>query len=160
MQTPSLTFPTIQADNLEGKKMRFPEDFAGTHNLVFVAFDRNQQREIDTWVPLAKELTQKHPTLRLYEFPVIGKIIGMMRGFINNGMRRGIPDPATRATTITIYSDKGAFMKPLGLKDQKKIYAFIVTPKGEILWRTEGPRTEIGEKSLREFLDKPASKPI
>ena len=155
MQTPpTITFPAVQADNLEGKALRFPQDFAGTHNLVFVAFQRNQQREIDTWVPLAKELMKAHPTLRLYEFPVIGKMIGMMRGFINNGMRRGIPDPATRATTITIYSDKGAFMKPLGLKDQKKIYAFIVTPKGEILWRTEGPRTEIAEKSLREFLDK------
>ncbi|MCX6368844.1 MAG: hypothetical protein NTX57_19350 [Armatimonadetes bacterium] len=156
MQTPppTITFPAVQADNLEGKKLRFPQDFAGTHNLVFVAFQRNQQREIDTWVPLAKELMKAHPTLRLYEFPVIGKMIGMMRGFINSGMRRGIPDPATRATTITIYSDKGAFMKPLGLKDQKKIYAFIVTPKGEILWRTEGPRIESGEKSLREFLDK------
>ena len=159
MQTPPPpTFPSVQADNLEGKKMRFPQDFAGERNLVFVAFQRNQQREIDTWVPLAKGLMQKHPTLRLYEFPVIGKTIGMMRGFINNGMRRGIPDPGTRATTITIYSDKGAFMRPLGLKDQKKIYAFIVTPKGEILWRTEGPRTESGEKNLREFLDK-ASKP-
>ena len=155
MQTPpTITFPAVQADNLEGKKLRFPQDFVGTHNLVFVAFQRNQQREIDTWVPLAKELMKAHPTLRLYEFPVIGKMIGMMRGFINSGMRRGIPDPATRATTITIYSDKGAFMKQLGLKDQKKIYAFIVTPKGEVLWQTEGPRTESGEKSLREFLDK------
>lgn len=159
MQTPTpLTFPTVQADNLEGKTLRFPQDFAGAHNLVFVAFERNQQRDVDTWVPLAKELMQKHPTLRTYEFPVIGKVIGMMRGFINGGMRRGIPDPATRATTITIYSDKGAFMKPLGLKNQKKIYAFIVTPKGEVLWQAEGPRTESGEKSLREFLDK-ATKP-
>lgn len=159
MQTsPSLTFPTVQADNLEGKTLRFPQDFAGTHNLVFVAFERNQQREVDTWVPLAKELMQKHPTLRTYEFPVIGKVIGLARSFINNGMRRGIPDPATRATTVTIYSDKGAFMKPLGLKNQKKIYAFIVTPKGEVLWQAEGPRTESSEKSLREFLDK-ASKP-
>ncbi|WP_395088688.1 hypothetical protein [Armatimonas sp.] len=155
MQTPpSLTFPRVQADNLEGKKLSFPQDFAGELNLVFVAFQRNQQRDIDTWVPLAKELMKAHPKLRLYEFPVIGKMIGLMRDFVNNGMRRGIPDPATRAITITIYSDKGAFMRPLGLKDQKKIYAFIVTPKGDVLWRTEGPRTESGEKSLREFLDK------
>ena len=155
MQTPpSLTFPRVQADNLEGKMLRFPQDFAGELNLVFVAFQRNQQRDVDTWIPLAKELMKAHPKLRLYEFPVIGKMIGLMRGFVNNGMRRGIPDPATRATTITIYSDKGAFMKPLGLKDQGKIYAFIVTPKGDVLWRTEGSRTESGEKSLREFLDR------
>jgi hypothetical protein len=152
--TPQLTFPSVTAENLDGVSVKFPQGFLGDVNLVFVAFQQRQQREIDTWTPLALELQKSFPKLKIYEFPVIGKMIGFMRGMINRGMRRGIPDPATRAATFTVYSDKGAFMKPLGLRDQGKIYLVLVSKKGEVLWSAEGIRTEALEKSLRDFLAK------
>ncbi len=38
--------------------------------------------------------------------------------FINEGMRAGIPDPATRERTITLYIDKPAFQHALDMPDE------------------------------------------
>jgi hypothetical protein len=53
-------------------------------------------------------------------------------------MRRGIPDTAARAVTITLYIDKNAFNRALDIADEREITILLVKPGGLVLWRARG----------------------
>ncbi len=147
-------FPTVEAANLEGKKFTLPKDFEGERNIVTIAFQREQQNDIDTWTPLIKQLTDKKgAALHYYELPTIGKFAGMFRGMINGGMRKGIPDVNARNATITLYLDKATFRKELKLSDEKRIYVLVVDRQGKVLWRNEGTFSKEKGEALAKFLE-------
>ena len=145
-------FPAVEAANLEGRKYTLPKDFEGERNILTIAFQREQQNDIDTWTPLVKELTGKNSSLHYYELPTIGKFAGMFRGMINGGMRKGIPDINARNATITLYLDKASFRKSLKLPDEKRIYILVVDRQGKILWRNEGIFSKEKGEALAKFL--------
>ena len=130
-------FPKVSGKNLVGKKYNLPNDLEGELSIVFVAFERDQQTAIDTWIPDTKKLVAKYPNLRYYEIPTIKKLPGIVQSFINSGMRRGIPDKDARAATITLYLDKTNFLKEIGIADEKKIYVYLVNRTGKIFWKAE-----------------------
>jgi len=82
---------------------------------MLIAFQQWQQRQVDTWLPLAQRLEATYSALRYYELPTIRRLNTLARTFINEGMRAGIPDPVARERTITLYVDKRAFREMLGL---------------------------------------------
>ena len=92
-----MRLPRVAGSNLARKKMIFPDDFTGETNLVFVAFLRQHQDHIDEWVPFVEQLAAEFPGLQYYEFPTLPRKGFLYRTFLNEGMRAGIPDPATRA---------------------------------------------------------------
>ena len=131
-------FPSVEGSNLEGERFNLPSGFKGELNVVLVAFQRDQQADVDTWMPFLKSLGETHPALRVYELPTLGRRYRMMRPFIDGGMRRGIPDRAVREATITLYIDKSPFREALKLGDEDRIYVLLVDREGRVLWRTEG----------------------
>jgi hypothetical protein len=88
--------------------------------------------------------------LRYYELPTIQHRNILARTFINEGMRAGIPDPAPRERTITLYLDKAAFREALQLPHEDDILVLLVDRRGRVLWRTEGPYTQERGESLEE----------
>ena len=144
------TFPSVTAPNLAGRNMRLPADFAGDLNLVLIAFQREQQADIDTWLEPGRRLTAAFPHLACYELPVLGKMNPIFRRFIAEGMRSGIPNPTARATTITLHLDKPGFRASLGLEREDSVYALLVDRKGVVHWRAAGRCTDAAEKELRE----------
>ena len=84
----ALVFPTYVSDNLSKKKMTLPQDFAGkNYNIVFVAFAREQQDDIDTWVPAVTTLLHRfgREALNFYEIPVIDRPNWLIQKFITEG---------------------------------------------------------------------------
>ncbi len=134
----SLRFPTVTFDNLEKRTMTLPRDFGGERNVVFVAFLRKQQDDVDTWVPFVKPLVARTPNTEFYEIPTIKRMIAPMRWMINSGMRGGIDDKGARERTITLYLDKEPFKQALGITDENTISVMIVDREGRVLWRTTG----------------------
>ena len=147
-------FPQLQASNLEKRLMNLPGDFEGSRNLLLVAFQRERQAQVDTWLREMKRFEEVDPNFRYYELPTIQSPNRLLRWIIDTGMRRGIPDPKARARTITLYIDKAPFLKALGITDEKRIYCFLVDRTGRVLWRTEGVFEESKGLSLRDALQK------
>ena len=85
-----------------------------------------------------RELDLMDVLSKLYELPTLGRGYRLMRSFIDGGMRRGIPDAAVRAATITLYVDKTPFREALQLPDEDRIYVLIVDQRGVVQWRTDG----------------------
>src|SRR5450830_1674657 len=83
-------FPVVTSDNLEGRSLTLPHDFGGERNIVFVAFQRSQQNDIDTWMPFVKAAVSRTPNTDFYEIPTIRRMVAPMRWMINRGMKSGI----------------------------------------------------------------------
>ena len=148
-----MKLPIVKGSNLKRQKMEFPDDFAGAINLVFIAFLRRHQDLIDEWVPFVEQLAQENPDFRYYEFPTLPRKGPIYRTFLNEGMRAGIPNDATRARTITLYLDKRAFRKALNIDNEQNIWVYLFDKSGNALWFTEGRFTKEKSEALRNFLN-------
>jgi hypothetical protein len=147
-----MQLPTVKGRNLLRKKMIFPNNFAGDVNLVFIAFLRRHQDLIDEWVPFVEELAQNYSDLHYYEFPTLPRNGPIYRTFLNEGMRAGIPDEATRARTITLYLDKSAFRKALDIDNEQNMWVYLFSKSGKVLWRTAGRFSPQKGSSLNDVL--------
>ncbi len=141
-------FPHVEGSNLEGERFALPSDFKGELNVVLVAFKREQQSDVDSWMPALKTMAGARGDLRIYEIPTLGRRYRLMRSFIDRGMRSGIPDQAVRSATITLYIDKSPFRKALKLADEDRIYVLLVDRDGRVHWRADG---RFDEKSAAEL---------
>ena len=134
----AMLFPSVTGHDLNGRVLQLPKDFAGETDLVFIAFVRGQQADVDTWKPFADDLEKKHPSLKAYELPVLGRGYSLVRGFIDGGMRSAIKDEAARAATVTLYIDKAPFRKSLGIASEDRITVLLVKRDGSVLWHATG----------------------
>ena len=132
------SFPALQARNLEGVVHDLPDAFAGDPSVVIVAFERHQQREVDTWVPWLGGLRERLPGLEVYELPAIKRRWLPARGFIDGGMRAGIPELETRQHTLTAYTAVGALTRALRLDSTNTIALFVVARGGSVVWSGRG----------------------
>ena len=147
-----MTFPTVQGANLEHREFTLPADFEGERNLVLIAFQRDQQENVETWTPFVQRLLEKYPHLRFYELPTIKRANPVFRWWVDSGMRSGIHDRQQREQTITLFLDKEEFRQQLGLPHEHTIYALLVDRAGNILWRTDGLFTEEKGRDLERVL--------
>jgi len=132
-------FPEIVAENLERRKLDLPSAFAGERNIVILAYRREQQRDVDTWFPYLSTLASERRDVGYYELPVLSGVWRPLDWWIDGGMRSGIPDVAQRSRTITLYTDKSAFRRAVGVPDRDEdIDILLVDRGGNILWRGTG----------------------
>ena len=97
-----VVFPNVTADDLNGRSVNLPADFPGTPTIVFIAYKRNQQPSIDSWV---ERLGLRESGGQAWvELPVVGLGAAFFRSFVDKGMRAGITSISMRAKTITVYS--------------------------------------------------------
>jgi hypothetical protein len=145
-------FPRVAGANLAGEHFELPRDFAGTVNIVVIAFRREQRRDVKSWMPWLKALVRGHDDVRIYELPTISRGFAMMRGFIDRGLRHEISDLTSRASTITLYVDKATFRQSLGLPDEDCIYVLLVDRRGRIYACEEGHFTPQAAEALEQRL--------
>ncbi len=145
-------FPTVTGNNLDRELVEFPRDFGGDLNLLFIPFQQQQQRVVDTWVPFAREMEATFPGAIYYELPTIEDMGTLGRTFVNEGMRAGIPDPLSRQRTVTLYLDLAAFMRSLEINSRNDVHVILVDRDGRMLWRTTGPYDPAKAQSLLDVI--------
>ena len=145
-------FPEIEGKNLDGKEFVLPRDFEGALNIVFVAFQREQQLAVNTWLPTATLLENLHKDVRYYELPVHSRINPMVRWFLNRAMRVGIRYPGSREKTISLYIDKDPFCKTLDISREEYSHILVLNNKAQVVWRSEGSCDVEKAKSLSDFI--------
>ena len=122
----------------DGRSYELPGDLAKPYNLLAVAFRREQQAVVDRWLPWLIELEQRREDVAVYELPVLSSTYGPVRWFIGGEMTRGIPDPAARGRTVTVYTDVQQVVENLGLAGTDEIAVLVVESSGRILARELG----------------------
>ena len=88
---PTKRFPRIEAKTLSGKKIVFPDAAKGNYAFMLIAFKRQTQGEVDSWLdPFIKEFGNRD-SVTFYEIPMISNNWKWMSGWIDAGMRAGVP---------------------------------------------------------------------
>lgn len=134
----SKIFPEVSGRNLKRKKLTFPADFPARYTLVLMAFYRQQQLDIDTWMPFVSQLEQDYENLAYVELPVVYRMGPIGQLMLNEGMRAGIPDQKARQRTITLYLNKSKFLSSMGIDSQEMIHILLVSRDGKIYFRESG----------------------
>jgi hypothetical protein len=134
----SSRFPTLDARDLTGRRLTPPGGFEGDRNVVLVAFRRQQQAAVDSWVPWLEQRSLHDPTLRFYEVPAISDAWAPARRFIDGGMAAAIGDPVVLQRTLTVYGDLRRLTDPLEIDDRGRIHLFVVDGDGLVRWRATG----------------------
>ena len=143
--------PETVAENLNGDEIRMPAELPGEHTLLLMAFQREQQKNIDGWVA---GMALRGSNISWLELPVIENPGLLMRWFINWGMRRGIPGDDDRAHVASLYLDKTAFLSGFGISDETAVYAAVVDQSGEVLTLVKGDYTPDAAKKIWQALAK------
>jgi len=135
-------FPKITAENLNKEKVTLPDDYNGNPLLVLIAYKQKQQLNVNTWLDRMDEIESTIPGVQIIETPTIssGKW-GWMAGFIDGGMRSGIPSTEARGRTITLYTDVSLFNQALNIESVDTIYAVLLDEEGEVIEMIEGDFT-------------------
>lgn len=109
-------FPTLAAQTLAKRAVTFPQETAGKVGLLFVAFERDAQEQINSWLaPLLQQYVFSDE-VSYYEVPMISGGYGMVATFIDGGMRRGVPQ-TLHDRTATYYGPRDAFFKALNITE-------------------------------------------
>ncbi len=142
---PANHFPVVNSSDLNGRALSLPKDLPGERTILIVAFQREQQADVDTWTTGLHLADGKTPWL---ELPVIDNPGVIGRWFIDTGMRRGIPSTSTRAHVVTVYTSKTEFKKAIGISSEATVYALVVDRQGTILTSIAGRFSEAGAETI------------
>lgn len=133
-------FPSIEATPLNaeevGGQVRIPEDFRGSPLLLLVGFVQDTQFDIDRWLfgVLDAELE-----VALREVPAArGMAARMASGFIDGGMRRGIPQAEWGAVVTTYGKTAESIAKATGTESPRNARVLLLDGQGIIRWFHDG----------------------
>lgn len=146
------TFPEVEGTNLDGQEFVLPRAFEGKLNIVFVAFQREQQLAVNTWLPTATLLEDLHKGLRYYELPIHSCINPVVRWFLNRAMRVGIRYPGSREKTIALYINKDLFRKALDISGEDNIHILVLNEEAQVVWHSQGSCDAEKAKNFSDFI--------
>ena len=144
-----MKFPNVTADSLAGTKESIPESCRGKVTLVGVAFLRESQSQLDSWLNPFYEKFGSRDGFMFYEIPMISSGYKFMRFVIDGGMRGGIPS-FKHKHVVTMYGDVEKYLTALHL-DPRYGYAFLLDREGAIRFQAQGYATE---QQLQELFSK------
>ena len=148
---PSRKFPAIEAETLSGEKITFPDVTKGKYAFILIAFKRQTQGEVDSWLdPFIKEFG-KHKSVTFYEIPMISKNWKWMSGWIDAGMRAGVPK-SKHDHVATYYGPLSKYFSYFNVKDPGTVYVFLLDKEGKIIYNTSGPADDYKFSELRKIV--------
>ncbi len=142
-------FPHLTAYNLAKNKLNLPGDFAGQLNLLLISFRPEQQKQVDSWMPVAEALQHINSNFRWYRMPVSDSENFVFRWWDNSSMRSDDTDPERWPWIVPLYVDKDHFRHSLQISTEREISVLLVDKQGRVLWRSDGPMTPEKRDSLK-----------
>jgi ATP10 protein len=148
----SKAFPELKAQTLARQNVVFPKDGLGKPTILCLVFDRPAQALVDTWTT---PILAKYPdnTVNYYEIPMIKGAWGIMSGFIDNGMRGGVPKELHN-NVATYYGSLSDYKRDLMLEDKSSCYIFLLDKTGVIQYVAESSADAEKLTALYAAIDK------
>lgn len=115
--------------SLEGNTVNMPADFTGQYTLLLFGYVQNSQFDIDRWL-IGLDMTQTQ--VAAYEIPTIkGMAPRMFSGFIDDGMRKGIPKELWKGV-VTVYEDGEKVQRFTGNQNPNNARVMLLNQDGVI----------------------------
>lgn len=142
-------FPSVLGTTLDGGTVALPEEFRGRPVLLLVGYQRNSQFDLDRWL---LGLTESGVDVDVREVPTIpGLVPGAFSGWIDAGMRRGIPREDW-GSVITVYGDADAVAAFTGNRDGLPGRILLLDREGRVVFFHDRGYSAGSLRRLREAL--------
>jgi hypothetical protein len=122
-----------------------PGDLGRVANLLVLAFSREHQHPIETWLPHLSAMEEDFPRLEIWRLVMLPRGYRLMRGAIENGLRTGISDPGARRHTLVAFVDLDGLRRALYLPDLSDVRLYLLNAEAIVRWEGAGG---YGEGSL------------
>lgn len=139
-------FPPLTAETLSGNKVTFPDVVKGQKALLVVAFERQAQSQADAWYDAYVKSFQPKGFV-FYELPMISGLWKWMSGWIDSGMRSGVPS-YKHDNVATYYGPLDAYYEAFGVTNKSVVYVLSLDEQGRIAATTSGSVTDAKLKAL------------
>ena len=154
-----MRFPKLHAHDLETKAYVVPEDLPGTFRLILLPFKQWHQIIVGAWLDALAPALASRPDVTSWEIPALSALWKPARGYIDGGMRSGIPDIEVRRHTLTSYGELGVITAQLGIDNFDAPHVFLLDDAGEILWRDSGEPDAQAVLAFAEALEQADERP-
>ena len=125
-------FPTVTGTSLMDEQVTLPNEFEGGVAIYMIGYVQQTQFDIDRWTI---GLLQVGPQASIVEIPTIsGLVPTFMSGWIDDGMRSGIPKEDW-PSVITLYGNGAGVVASLtGTENPQNARVLVVDGNGVIRW--------------------------
>ena len=122
---------------------------------MLVAFRRNQQTEVDSWIAWAEDHTAlvARSGLACYEVPVLSGLWRPFRGVIDGGMAAAVTATEARQRTLTVYTEIRRVTTALRIADTDTLTVLLLSSDHRVAWRTTGGVSPTSATALEQALD-------
>ena len=121
----------VSGQSLEGNAVVIPQDFIGQETLLLFGYKQDSQFDIDRWL-IGLDMTQTQ--VAAYEVPTIqGMLPRMFSGFIDSGMRKGIPKDLWKGV-VTVYADGDKVQRFTGNLNPNNARVMLLDKQGSIVY--------------------------
>lgn len=144
---PGDLMPSIQGEDLTGKKAQLPAAARGKVTLVAMGFTYSSRYAVEDWVKRYRAEYGKDPSANFFEVPIIGGMARMGKWFIDSGMRKGTARE-DHNNVITVYGSSGDWKKMMGFAKDDDAYLLLLDSEGRVQWKHAGKFDEAEWKVL------------
>jgi hypothetical protein len=134
-------FPSIEGQNLVGKKIAFPQVAEGHPTVIVIGFTHASQSQTKSW---SARLT---PEIATYSLAVLEDVPRLVRGMAVAGIKGGVPQEQ-RERFLLVFRGEKELKQAVGYDSSKDAYLVLLDAEGAIRWRFHG---ELNDNSLADL---------
>jgi hypothetical protein len=149
---PQAVLPTVTAYSLGKTRTTLPKDFTAPLNVLILSFQRDQQAEVEGWLPSLKAMASAHPECQFWVLPVFPTENYLYRWWLNASLRNSAPDPGILGHTVPLYVNKPRFLRSLQIGSEKNIALLLTDRSGKVQWTTWGSVSDGKKEALAAAL--------
>ncbi len=143
-------FPDMEAETVEDKKVKLPQDTKGKYTLVGLAYSKKSEDELNTWFnPIFSTFIQKSTGLmagfgydvNVYFVPMFTGVNAAAQGTAKKKAAKNI-DPQLLPYVLFYKGELKTYKESLDFEKRDIPYFFVLDPEGKIVFATSGRYTE------------------
>lgn len=155
------TFPDMEAETVEDKKVQLPSDVSGKYTLIGLAYSKKSEDELNSWFqPVFEKFIQKTSgvlsgfsyDVNVYFVPMFTGVNAAATGTAKRKALKNI-DPQLLPYVLFYKGDLKKYKEALDFEKKDIPYFFVLDPQGKILYATSGKYTPAKMDKVEEFIE-------
>jgi hypothetical protein len=144
-------FPPLVGPSLSGKPIALPDTTASRYAVVVFGFSKAGGDDARRWNERLAGDSAVRARANVLVVAELGGAPRLFRGLISAGIRKGTP-PNVRDGMMILDHDDALWKRRLAVTETSHSYAVLLSPKGRITWKSDGPFDDARLARLRNEL--------
>lgn len=155
------TFPAMEAETVEDKKVKLPGDVAGKYTLIGMAYSKKSEDELNSWFqPVFQKFIQKTNgvlagfsyDVNVYFVPMFTGVNAAATGTAKKKASKNI-DPQLLPYILFYKGELKTYKEALDFEKRDIPYFFVLDPQGKIVYATSGKYTDEKMDAVEEKIE-------